>query len=222
MTQALIMDLDGTLIDSVPDVCASLNRALASAGLTPLRPGQVRKMVGHGARIMIEHAVRESGGDRDLNIDALRDLFLTEYSARPVENTVIYPGVVDVLDIFRAQGIRLGICTNKPEKTTYPVLDALGLRDYFPAIVCGDTLPYSKPDPRHVHKVVEMLGGAAAGAVFVGDSETDVAAARNAGLPIVLVSYGYTLSPPQGLGADVLIDHFGDLPGVLLDMEGWK
>jgi phosphoglycolate phosphatase len=90
-------------------------------------------------------------------------------------------------------------------KITYPVLDAQGLRDYFPAIVCGDTLPYSKPDARHVHRVIDMLGADAADAVFIGDSETDIAAARNAGLPIVLVSYGYTLSPPEEPGADVLI-----------------
>ncbi len=216
----LIMDLDGTLIDSVPDVCAALNRALASTGLAPLSPQQVRKMVGHGARVMIEHAVRESGGAEDLDIDAIRDLFIAEYVARPVDNTVIYPGVVAALDKFRADGALLGICTNKPEQTTYPVLDALGLRDYFPAIVCGNTLPYSKPDPRHVHRVIEMLGGDAAGAVFVGDSETDIAAARNAGLPIVLVSYGYTLSPPDQLGADILIDNFGDLPAVLDRLAG--
>jgi len=211
----LIMDLDGTLIDSIPDVCASLNRALESEGLPPLAPAQVRKMVGHGARAMIEHAIRESGAENDVDVDSLRDLFLTEYSARPVDSTVVYPGVIDVLDKFKANGDLLGICTNKPEKTAFPVLHALGLYDYFPAIICGDTLPYSKPDSRHVHTVIDQLGGDAATAVFVGDSETDVAAARNAGLPVVLVSYGYTLSPPADLGADVLIDRFSDLPGIL-------
>ena len=211
----LIMDLDGTLIDSVPDVCASLNRALHSEGISPLRPEQVSKLVGHDAWYMIEQAVHVGGGDRVIDIDAMRDLFLREYSAHPVENTVIYPGVLEVLDTFKSQEALLGICTNKPEKTTYPVLDALGLDGYFPAIVCGDTLPYSKPDSRHVHKVIEMLGADAASAVFVGDSETDIAAARNAELPIVLVSYGYTLSPPEELGADILIDHFSDLPEAL-------
>jgi len=215
----LIMDLDGTLIDSVPDVCASLNRALHSKDIAPLTPEQVSKMVGHGAWFMIEQAIKASTTETTIDIDAMRDLFLSEYSARPVENTVIFPGVLDVLDTFKSQGALLGICTNKPEKTTYPVLDALGLRDYFPAIVCGDTLPYSKPDSRHVHKVIDMLGTDAASAVFVGDSETDVAAARNAGLPIVLVSYGYTLAPPEDLGADVLIDHFSDLPEALISLS---
>ena len=216
----LIMDLDGTLIDSVPDVCASLNRALETENLPPLRPEQVRKMVGHGARTMIEQAVRETRRERKIDVDALRDLFLDLYSARPVENTVIYPGVVEALDSFKADGVRLGICTNKPEKTAYPVLRAFGLIDYFPAIVCGDTLPYSKPDKRHVQKVIDILGGDSASAIFVGDSETDVATARNAGLPVVLVSYGYTLSPPDQLGADALIDRFGDLPEILDTLPG--
>lgn len=213
--KTLVLDLDGTLIDSDPDIRASLNRALASVGVSPIKAERVKALIALGACTMIEHAVREGGCERDIDFDALRDLFLDEYSARPIENTVVYPGVFEVLDRLRADGFLLGICTNKPEKTAHSVIPALGLADYFPAIICGDSLPYKKPDPRHVHKVIELLGGDAASTVFVGDSEIDTAAARNAGLPIMLVSYGYTLSPPQGLDADVLIDHFGNLPGAL-------
>lgn len=213
--QTLILDLDGTLIDSVPDICASLNRALASEGVAPVLVDQVDRLLRLGARTMIENIVRDSGGGGDIDIDALRDLFLAEYSARPVENTVIYPGVIEVLKKFKADSVKFGICTNKPEKTAYPVMQALGLLDYFSTIVCGDTLPYKKPDARHVHQVIDLLGGDVARAVFIGDSETDIAAARNAGVPVVLVSYGYTLSPPQDLGADVLIDHFSELPDAL-------
>ena len=214
----LIMDLDGTLIDSVPDISASLNRALESEGLSLLNVEQVRALISHGTRVMIENAMRASCNgkrDQEVNLDLLRDRFLAEYSARPTENTVVYPGVLEILDKFKTEGFRLGICTNKPEKTAYPVLRALGLEDYFSVIVCGDTLPYNKPDPRHVHEVVNLLGGDPATSVFVGDSEVDIAAARNAGLPMVLVSYGYSLSPPEELDFDALINHFNELPGIL-------
>ena len=211
--------LDGTLIDSAPDVCAALNRAFDGHGLPPLVPEQVRKMVGHGARKMIEQAVEEHGQGKQFDIDALLDQFLLGYSARPVENTVIYPGVLEILGEFKAAGTPVGICTNKPERTAFPVMEALGLNDYFGAIVCGDTLPYSKPDRRHVEKVIDLIGGDAVTAVFVGDSETDVAAARNADLPMVLVSFGYTVSPPEELAADFLIHRFHDLPGILTTLN---
>ena len=214
-TETLILDLDGTLVDSMPDISASLNRTFAAEGLSPAKPERVQVLIALGPRAMVEQTARECGADDDRDFDALRDLFLAEYKSRPVENTVVYPGVFDVLERLRDQGVKLGICTNKPEITALTVIPALGLDAYFPVIVCGDTLPYKKPDPRHVHKVIDLLGGDPARSVFVGDSEVDIAAADNAGLPMVLVSYGYPLAPPQELEAAALIDHFSELPDAL-------
>jgi len=213
--KTLIFDLDGTLIDSVPDISASLNRAFTGEGLAPIAIERVKVLISLGARAMVEQAARESGCGPNTNFDDLRDLFLSEYKARPIENTVVYPGVFDVLDKLKADGVLLGICTNKPKKTASTVIPALGLDGYFSATLYSDSQPYKKPDPRHVHDVIDLLGGDAAEAVFIGDSEIDLAAAHNADLPIVLVSYGYSLAPPHELEADVLINHFSDLPNAL-------
>ncbi len=210
---AILFDLDGTLIDSVPDVCASLNRVFAEEGLPPMTVEQVRTLVGHGAMTMIERALAADGGNTERAADIL-PRFLASYSRNPIENTVIYPGVIEVLDRFAAAGTPMGICTNKPPETADPVIAALDLGRYFRVVSCGDA-PHRKPDARHVLMTLEAMHADAANAVFVGDSEADMAAARNANIPAIAVTYGYRQGPAEELGADALIDSFHDLADTL-------
>jgi len=213
---AVVFDLDGTLIDSLPDVCAALNRVLAEDGRRPLTLAEVRAMVGEGATVTVEKALRATGtpGDGAQVADVLAR-YLESYRGRPAEHTVVYPGAIDVLQRLRADGVAMGICTNKPHATTLPVLAALDLDGYFAAVSCGDSVPHRKPDGRHVALTLEGMGAAHGAALMVGDSETDIRAARDAGVIAVAVTYGYSHVPVETLGADALIDHLGALPDLM-------
>jgi len=217
--EALIFDLDGTLIDSAPDVRASINRSLADIGRRELTLTETKDMVGWGGRVLAEKALAKTGEAGTSNdVDRLLDEFLTTYAKHPADHSVVYPGVLSVLDGFKAAGIRMGLCTNKPTATTPPVLEALGLAQYFDVISCGDAVPHKKPDGRHVCLVVEKLRATVETAAMVGDSESDITAAINAGVRSVAVTFGYAHVPCNELGADALIDHFDDLPRALSEI----
>lgn len=216
----VVFDLDGTLIDSVPDVRNALNVMLGGRGRRQLAPDEVALMVGEGARVMIGRALEATGG-AVADPDAVLTEYLVAYAARPVVDTVIYPGAVAALARLAEAGCLLGICTNKPEEITRLVLDGLGLTRFFAAIIGGDSLPFRKPDPRHVTTTLERMGGDGP-AFYVGDSETDVAAARGAGLPVVAVSFGYSKGGTEALGADVVIDHFDQLDAALAELGGGR
>jgi len=216
--KTLVMDLDGTLIDSIPDVCIALNFALASVGYNSLKVELVKTMVGGGARQLVEKALSYVKGDPGL-VDDLCEVFKSHYSSHPVKQTTIYPGVVETLERLVLADYKLGICTNKPEATTFPVIEALNLTQFFPVVVCGDSRPYKKPDARHVFDVIDALDSQPEDAVFIGDSETDVAGAKNAGVPIVVVSYGYSQTPASDIGADQIIHTFTELPGAISEIE---
>ena len=212
MFNALLFDLDGTIIDSAPDVCASLNRALFSMGRPPITIEDTKMLVGFGAHSLCDRALSisgESGSEKEVNL--LLSKFLDSYRKNPSEHTTIFPGAIDALNLFRDSGIQLGICTNKPESTCFPVLDALGLRQYFSSVVCGDTLKFRKPDPRHIFHTLNDMGADLSDAAFIGDSEADIKAAKNANLPCVLVTFGYCHIPLDDLRANAVIDHFEEL-----------
>ncbi len=213
---SVLFDLDGTLIDSVPDVRAAVNRALEDDGRRALSLDEVKGLVGEGAQVLIEKALALTGtpGNPKRVEDCLQR-FVSAYVEHPAEHTVIYPRVLETLERLESEGIRLGICTNKPQATTMPVLEALNLGRYFHAVTCGDSVPHRKPDGRHVTLTLERMGGAPESAALVGDSETDMAAARGAGISAIAVTYGYCRVPPYSLDADALIDDFGDLPETL-------
>ena len=216
---ALIFDLDGTLIDSAPDVRASINRVLVGMGRRELTLEETKDMVGWGGRVLAEKALAKTGeAGTSSDIDRTLEGFLTTYAQHPADHSVVYPGVLSMLDEFKAAGVRMGLCTNKPTATTPPVLEALGLSQYFDVVSCGDAVPYKKPDGRHVRLVVEELGATIETTAMVGDSESDITAAIDAGVLSVAVTFGYAHVPCDELGADALIDHFDDLAQALADI----
>ena len=213
--KSIVFDLDGTLIDSVPAVAAAINQVLVEEGRGTISVGEARGMVGGGASDTMTLALRATGGGDDQLAASLMERYFAAYLDDPAANTVVYQGVVDVLEGFRAEGVIMGVCTNKPGETTLPVLKALGLDTFFSAVITPADTQYPKPDGRHIHETLAAMGCTSEGAFFVGDSETDVSAANDAGIPVVCVTYGYCHVPFEELDTLALIDTFGELPGVL-------
>lgn len=213
---AVVFDLDGTLIDSIPDVVGAVNRLLAEEGRRPITLGEGRLMVGGGARPLVAAALRVTGATPDEDVfDGLIARYLEFYKRYPAVDTSIYPHVEDTLGQLRDNGIRLGICTNKPHDMSLLVLDELNLSHFFDATIGGDALAVKKPDPAHLTAVFDRLETDPSHSVYVGDSPTDSATARAAGVPFVGVSYGYSGVPPEQMDVDILIDSFADLPASL-------
>ena len=210
---AVVFDLDGTLIDSARDMTRVLNRTLSRFARPALPEAQVRGMVGDGSANLVQQAFAATGGA--LTDEALQPVLADYLDAyfQDDEPPALYPGVPETLKALADGGVRLGLCTNKPERISRKLLDALGLSPLFGALAGGDTLPVKKPDGRHLSWVVEALGGGSA--AMVGDNGNDVKAARAAGVPVVAMTYGYPRMPVQELGADILLDHFTDLPDAL-------
>jgi phosphoglycolate phosphatase len=214
--EAVVFDLDGTLVDSAPDLHAHLNRLLAEQGRPGLDLAEIRPMIGDGARALIERGLRASGAlPPGIDLGHLYGEFLRRYTADPARLSRVYAGVVGVLEEMIGAGVRLGICTHKPQAPSERLLAALDLERFFPVVIGGDALPVRKPDAGHLRAVLARLGGDAGRAVLVGDSQTDLLTARAAGVPCVLVSFGYTPVPAQDLGADRVIDDMAELGPVL-------
>jgi len=209
----LVFDLDGTLIDSVPDLHAAINIMLRERGGGPLSPAEVRRMVGDGAPALVARALAASGADPDDPTALPR--FIALYEAEPVRLTRPYPGVPETLAALRRRACRTAICTNKPQHAALLVLRALGLLPLFDGIAGGDRFPVKKPDPGHLFGLIGELGGSPAAAAMIGDNEHDAAVARAAGLPLILMRYGYARVDPESLGADALLDDFTAVPAAL-------
>ena len=215
----IVFDLDGTLIDSAPDLHAAGNMMLAEHGLAPIDPGTARSFVGDGARIYVKRSLGACGKMlEDAALTAATERFITLYESHASDRTVLYPDVPETLTRLKTNGFRLGICTNKPERATHKVLALLGLDDLFDAVVCGDTLPVRKPDPAHPTAALERLGARPEIACMVGDNEHDAHSARGAGMPFILMRYGYARIPPDQIAAEVRLDHFRDLPKAIASL----
>ncbi len=213
----IVFDLDGTLVDTAGDLTASLNHALATLGRPAVPPSSVRAMVGHGARKLLERGLAASGEMTDALVEAGLSPFMEHYAANIAVHSRPFEGVEAALDRLSGRGHALAICTNKPEKLAGSLVAELGWTDRFRALLGADSRPYRKPDPRHLLETVAEAGGNHA--VFVGDSRTDADTARAAGIPLVLVSFGYSTEPVSNLGADVLIDCFHDLDKALATIQ---
>lgn len=208
----IVFDLDGTLVDTAPDLLDSLNHSLASAGMEPVAGDELRRYVGMGAKVMIERAF--AAKQRPLENALLAELFnifVEHYTDNMPGKSQPYPGAVAALDRFSAAGFQFAVCTNKYEGLSMRLLSELGLKSWFGAICGQDSFPYRKPDPRHLTSTIEAAGGDPAGAIMVGDSETDIKTAIAAGVPIVAVDFGYTDRHVSEFGPSHVISHFDEL-----------
>lgn len=215
----VVFDLDGTLIETAPDLAAALNYVLAEAGLPAVPLADVRHMVGDGAKVLIQRGFAADG--RALSADELEHwfaVFLDFYGAHIADRSHMFEGVLAVLDELQAAGLTLGVCTNKPEAMSRRLFEKLGIAKRFSTLLGGDSLQVRKPHPGHILGTLEDMGVAPQRAVMVGDSANDRDAARGAGLPVVLVTFGYTTTPALELEADAHIDRFADLPNVLCEL----
>ena len=216
LTPALIFDLDGTLVDTAPDLLAALNVVLAQEGRRTMGLADMRYLVGHGARAMLAEAMRRTGEPAPAGrLPGLMDAFVAHYRDHLADESRPFPGVETTLSAFAQSGARMGVLTNKPQELAAPLMAELDLARFFGAIHGAGRFSYTKPDARVFHHVVDELGGAGAGAIMIGDSTTDVATARAAGVPVVLMSYGYTPDPVETLGADAVTDAFDTLPEII-------
>lgn len=210
MADTVVFDLDGTVVDTVAGITDAVNIALRAHGLLELTPDETRQQVGLGGTALVRAAAVKSGVPADDALLAdLQNGYLEAYAADPGRRAVVYPGAAELLKRLRANGMRVAMCTNKSGRITGGLLAAVGLDSLFDAVVSGDTLPYRKPDPRHLLAAVELAGGTAG--VMVGDSVSDVHAARAAGAPVVCVTFGYGTD----LTPDAWLDHFDDFERVL-------
>jgi phosphoglycolate phosphatase len=208
----LIFDLDGTLIDSAPDLHRSLNAVLVEQGRAPVALDGIRAMVGDGAAKLVERGFADTGeAVEPAALPSLVQRFLLHYSAGQHALTHAFPGVGDTLAALRERGCSLGVCTNKPYAPTMEILELLGLSGLFGAVSGGDSLPVRKPDPGHLLGTLDLLGASAEHAVMIGDSANDVAVARAARVPAIVVRYGYSRIPVEELGADAIIERFDQL-----------
>jgi phosphoglycolate phosphatase len=202
-----IFDLDGTLIDSVGDIGAAVNRMLGELDQAPLALDEVRAMVGDGAATLVDR-VLAARPNIAIGATAALARYLALYDANPLGLTQLYPGVAETLDLLQQRGVRLALCTNKPERASRVILESFRLADRFERIVGGDTFPWRKPDRRVLDAVIAALGEAAESTVLVGDSEVDAAAAAAAGIPFILMSYGYRRGPVETIACQAALDRF--------------
>jgi len=210
--RAVLFDLDGTLVNSVADLAAAFDALLAERGRAPLGLARARGLMGNGPARFVENGFAATGG-LPAPLDELVPRFLALYEGRIAAETRPFPGAVETLARLAAAGLGLGVVTNKPDRPTRLLLEALDLARYFSAVVGGDGR--RKPDPEPVHRALAALGARAGDALLVGDSAVDVAAARASALPVAVVSFGYTETPAAELGADAVLASFAELETLL-------
>jgi phosphoglycolate phosphatase len=208
--QAIIFDLDGTLVDSAKDLRGALNRLLGDLGLRPIEAVEIKGMIGDGVLKLLERALIAANGDPEQK-DALLPRFLEMYQANPATLTRPYPGVVETLAALQRRRFHLAVVTNKPVFATKKILQALSLVEFFPVVIGGDSLQKRKPHPAPLLEAARQLGIDVCQSLMVGDNIHDVEAAHAAGMRCVAVSYGYHHRPPSEFNADRLVNRFDEL-----------
>jgi phosphoglycolate phosphatase len=212
----LIFDLDGTLIDTAPDLIDTLNMVFAREGLPPVAYDTARNLIGGGARAMIARGIEAEGRAIDPpKLERMFDDFIAHYSAHVADRSQPFPGLVDALDHLAAGGYRFAVCTNKLEGLSILLLEALKLADRFEAICGQDTFGIQKPDPEILRRTISAAGGTPQRAIMIGDSLTDILTARAAGVPVIAVDFGYSEKPVAEFGPDRVISHFSQLPAAI-------
>lgn len=207
--EALIFDLDGTLVDTAPDLMAATNHTMKLAGRPAINGAQFRQFVGHGSMTLIKLGLGVSGPlPSDADLKHFQKLFLDYYGDNIATHSKVFDGVLQLLDKARAAGLKLGVCTNKVEGLSHKLLNEIGLAKYFTAVVGGDTLPIMKPNPAPYLEVARRLGVEAAHSMMFGDSETDIRTAQNVGVPVIAVSFGYTPAHVSTFAPTYVIDHY--------------
>lgn len=210
---ALVFDLDGTLVNTAPDLLAATNHVLALDGLAPLETAQMNNFVGHGAKALLMRGFTARG--RTLEGEALEmryRAFLDFYMANiATAGSAPYPGVLPLIERAKAHGLGLAVCTNKLEGLSVRLMDELDLSRHFGAIIGPDTIGVAKPDAAPYREAVRRLGVSVGQSLMLGDSETDVLTARAAGVPIIAVPFGFTPQPVETYGPDHLVQHFDEV-----------
>jgi len=211
--RTVVFDLDGTLVDTAPDLIGALNFILGREGLPPVPLTSARTLIGAGARRLLERGLEVDGRHAGVDdINRLTDDFIEYYAAHIADASRPFDGLESALDDLAAKGYRFAVCTNKLEWLSKRLLDRLGLSARFAAICGADTFGISKPDPAILRQTVARAGGQLAGAIMVGDAGPDIGVARRAGIPVIGVEFGYTEVPIADLKPDRLIGHMSELP----------
>jgi len=210
----LLFDLDGTLVDTLPDLTNALNEVLSERGHAPLSPADVKPMVGDGMAMLLRRGFAARGAT-PAEAEAMQPRFIAVYEAAATRLSRPYPGVAETLAALRRAGYATAVCTNKPQHATGAVLRGTGLDTLFDGWAGGDRFAVRKPDPGHLLSLVAALGGEAARAAMIGDSENDALAAHAAGLPLFLMRYGYARADVATLGPACVLDRFAELPAAL-------
>jgi len=211
-----IFDLDGTLADTAGDLMASLDYVMLHEGFAATPSEDARSLLGAGARALILRALTaQEASVSDAKMEDMFQLFLSHYESRIADDSRLYPGVIAALDTLAARGDFFAVCTNKIERPARLLLEKLGVADRF-AFICGqDTFGVAKPDPTPLLRTIEAARGEKTRALMIGDSKTDIATARAAGIPVIAVDFGYTDRPIEEFSPDRVISHFDELPAAV-------
>ncbi|MCH7805892.1 MAG: HAD-IA family hydrolase [Proteobacteria bacterium] len=210
--ECVIFDLDGTLVDTAPDLLATLNVLLGELGRRPLTLPEIKSAIGLGAKALLRNGANLTGEPlSEDQIEALFVKYIAYYSAHIADHTTPFPGAVEVLEACREAGVKLAVCTNKLDSLSHQVLAALRLDGYFDAVIGSDTLGVQKPDPETVLEILRRTGASPEKTLFVGDSQTDLETARAAGVAVVLVDYGYSATPARELTPDAVISDLREI-----------
>ena len=210
--KAVILDLDGTLVDSAPDLAYALNNSLAKLDLPAHSVSSVRNMIGGGVPKLIERGLLAHNADASIEvIEEILPGFLEFYGANATRETYLYPGAIDLLSHLKEQSVPTALCTNKPTEATGIILENLNLTDYFVCVIGGTSGFPKKPDPLSLKYILSEMDAAPATTLMIGDSGVDVGAARGAEMPVAIMSYGYSKTPASELGADMVFDSFTEI-----------
>jgi len=219
----IVFDLDGTLIDTAPDLISTLNIILAREGLPPVEYDSARRMIGGGAKAMIERALATEGrASSKAELDRLFAAFIEHYAAHIADHSRPFPQLEATLEHLADEGHRLAVCTNKLEWLSVRLLDMLQLTRHFAAVCGQDTFGVQKPDPRMLRLTIERAGGENTRAIMVGDSGTDIRTSRAATVPVIAVDFGYSEVPIALLRPDRIIGSYADLPAAIRDIEAGR